>query len=105
MSPGLVRHAGGCVALCPKGERGIMTAANHASVSQQAESPPRRRGPSILSTILRAGTVLLTVVVIGLVGSSSSEATGKPTISREVFGSVDGQTVYRYTLTNGRFRV
>jgi aldose 1-epimerase len=49
--------------------------------------------------------VLLTVIVVGLVGASTSEATGKPTISKEVFGSVNGQTVHRYTLTNGRFRV
>src|SRR3954470_7258724 len=90
----------------PKGGRGIMTAANHASRSQQADSRPRRRGgTSILATIRRAGTVLLTVIVIGLVGASSSEARVKPTISKEVFGSVNGETVYRYTLTNGRFRV
>jgi aldose 1-epimerase len=83
-----------------------MTAANHASQSQQADSRPRRRdGTSILATIVRAGTVLLTVIAIGLVGASSSEARVKPTISKEVFGSVNGQTVYRYTLTNGRFRV
>jgi aldose 1-epimerase len=83
-----------------------MTAANHASRSQQADSRPRRRGgTSILATILRAGTVVLTVIVIGLVGASSSEARVKPTISKEVFGSVNGETVYRYTLTNGRFRV
>jgi aldose 1-epimerase len=83
-----------------------MTAANHVNVIRRADTQPRRRrGPSILATILRAVTVLLTVVVVGLVGASSSEAWGKPTISREAFGSVNGETVYRYTLTNGRFRV
>jgi aldose 1-epimerase len=83
-----------------------MTAANHPSESPPAYSRPRRRsGPSVLATILRTLTVLLTVVAVGLVGASSSEAKGKPSISREVFGSVNGHTVYRYTLTNGRFRV
>ncbi|HEY7272330.1 MAG TPA: aldose epimerase family protein [Actinoplanes sp.] len=83
-----------------------MTAANHPSESPPADVRPRRRGgPSILTTILRAFTVLLTVVVVGLVGASTSEAHGKPSISRDVFGSINGQTVYRYTLTNGRFRV
>jgi aldose 1-epimerase len=77
-----------------------MTALNHPS-----GSPRRHGGPSILARILRAVTVLLAVVAVGLVGASPSEAKGKPSISREVFGSVKGQTVYRYTLTNGRFRV
>jgi aldose 1-epimerase len=89
-----------------RGERGTMTADEHAPDNQQSHTRRRRRGgPSILGTILRAGTVLLIVITLGLVGASTSEAGGKPTISKEAFGSVNGQAVDRYTLTNGRFRV
>ncbi|BBH70120.1 aldose 1-epimerase [Actinoplanes sp. OR16] len=55
--------------------------------------------------LVRAATVLLMLVVVGLAGAPTSHAGGKPTISKEAFGSVGGQAVERYTLTNGRLRV
>ncbi|MFC7527609.1 aldose epimerase family protein [Actinoplanes sp. GCM10030250] len=58
------------------------------------------RGP-----LFAAMTVLLTIITVGLVGVPTSQAKGKPTITREAFGSVGGRGVDRYTLTNGDLRV
>jgi len=55
--------------------------------------------------VARVGAVLLMVVTTGLAGASASYATDRPTISKEAFGTVNGQPVERYTLTNGRLRV
>jgi aldose 1-epimerase len=56
--------------------------------------------------LVRAGVVLVLGIGIGLAGASSSQAGGAaPSITREAFGSVAGQAVDRYTLTNGKFRV
>ncbi|SNY74815.1 aldose epimerase family protein [Paractinoplanes atraurantiacus] len=55
--------------------------------------------------LVRAGAVMLLGAGLGLAGASSSQAGGKPTISKEAFGSVGGKAVDRYTLTNGAFRV
>ncbi|MEV6305626.1 aldose epimerase family protein [Actinoplanes sp. NPDC051861] len=57
------------------------------------------RGP------LTAAIVVLMTITIGLLGAPSSQAKGKPTITKEAFGSVGGEAVERYTLTNGDFRV
>ncbi|MEU4693841.1 aldose epimerase family protein [Actinoplanes sp. NPDC023714] len=45
------------------------------------------------------------MIVVGLAGAPTSQAGGKPSITREAFGSVGGQAVERYTLSNGRLRV
>jgi aldose 1-epimerase len=55
--------------------------------------------------LVRASTVLLLMIVAGLVAAPASQAGGRPTISKEAFGSAGGQAVDRYTLTNGRLRV
>ncbi|WP_328470748.1 galactose mutarotase [Actinoplanes sp. NBC_00393] len=58
-----------------------------------------------MRTLIRAGTVLLMLITVGVLGAPTSQAGGRPTITREAFGSVGGQSVERYTLTNGRLRV
>ncbi|MEV4641251.1 aldose epimerase family protein [Actinoplanes sp. NPDC049548] len=58
-----------------------------------------------IRALARAGMVLLLGAGLGLAGASSSQAGGRPTITKEAFGSVSGRAVDRYTLTNGRLRV
>ncbi|MFI7602510.1 aldose epimerase family protein [Actinoplanes sp. NPDC049681] len=60
---------------------------------------------SSIRALVRAGVVLLLGAGLGLAGASSSQAGGRPTITREAYGSVGGRAVDRYTLTNGRIRV
>lgn len=60
---------------------------------------------TVTRRILRLCAVLLMVFGVGLVGAPTSHAGGKPTISKEAFGSVGGKAVDRYTLTNGRLQV
>ncbi|WIM98576.1 aldose epimerase family protein [Actinoplanes oblitus] len=54
---------------------------------------------------VRWSTILSALLVVGLVAAPASRAGGKPTVTKEAFGSVDGRAVERYTLTNGRLRV
>ena len=59
-----------------------------------------------IRALVRAGVVLVLGLGLGLAGASSSQAGGgKPSITKEVFGKVDGKVVDRYTLTSGKFRV
>ncbi|MCO8271660.1 galactose mutarotase [Actinoplanes sp. TRM 88003] len=58
-----------------------------------------------MRTFARAGVVVLLGLGLGLASSSSSQAGAKPSISKEAYGSVGGQAVDRYTLSNGKFRV
>ncbi|GAA0464542.1 aldose 1-epimerase [Paractinoplanes deccanensis] len=60
---------------------------------------------STVTMLVRAGAALLLGAGLGLAGASSSQAGGKPTITKEPFGSVGGKAVDRYTITNGNFRV
>ncbi|WP_236028992.1 hypothetical protein [Paractinoplanes lichenicola] len=57
------------------------------------------------TALVRAGIVLLLALGLGLAGASSSQAGGKPSITKEPYGSVGGRAVDRWTLTNGKFRV
>src|SRR3954471_22510278 len=90
-----------------KGERGTMKAA-HQAPDRGANTTQRRvpgRPALVARLVARVGAVLLMVVTMGLAGASASYATDRPTISKEVFGTVNGRPVERYTLTNGRLRV
>jgi aldose 1-epimerase len=58
-----------------------------------------------MTALIRAGTVLLMMIIVGVLGAPTSQAGGKPTITKEAFGSAGGLGVERYTLTNGRLRV
>jgi aldose 1-epimerase len=55
---------------------------------------------------VRVGTLAALVMTAGALNATPSSATGKPTISKDVFGTTpDGERVDRYTLSNGRMRV
>ncbi|MEU4427749.1 aldose epimerase family protein [Actinoplanes sp. NPDC024001] len=58
-----------------------------------------------MKALIRAGTVLLMMITVGVLGAPTSQAGGRPSITKEAFGSAGGQSVERYTLTNGRLRV
>jgi aldose 1-epimerase len=54
---------------------------------------------------MRTFAALLLGLGLGLAGASSSQAGGKPSISKEPFGTAAGKAVERYTLVNGDLRV
>jgi aldose 1-epimerase len=54
---------------------------------------------------MRTFAALLLGLGLGLAGASSSQAGGKPSISKEPFGTAGGKAVERYTLVNGDLRV
>jgi aldose 1-epimerase len=55
---------------------------------------------------VRVGTLAALVMTAGVLNATPSSATGKPSISKDVFGTTpDGERVDRYTLSNGRMRV
>lgn len=57
------------------------------------EAAVRRRGPvAVLMAVI--------IVVLGMAASSAAPSHPDPRITKEPFGSVNGQQVFRYTLTN-----
>jgi aldose 1-epimerase len=55
---------------------------------------------------IRASVVAALVASLGAFGAAPSSAVGQPTISKDSFGTTtSGESVDRYTLTNGRLRV
>jgi aldose 1-epimerase len=61
---------------------------------------------SLLGNAIRVGAVAALAVTAGAFNAAPSSATGKPTISKDLFGTTpDGERVDRYTLSNGRMRV
>jgi aldose 1-epimerase len=69
-------------------------------------APIRRRAGVVRLAVLFVSAVLLAVTAVGLSGAAASAAKkpkkGAPTITKQFFGTTDGQTVDLYTLTNSR---
>ena len=57
------------------------------------EAAARRRGPA-------AVLMAVMIVVLGMAASSASPSHPDPSITKEPFGTANGQQVFRYTLTN-----
>jgi aldose 1-epimerase len=78
----------------------------HASTTRRR---PKVHG-AVVRTAARLGVIaLLAGAIVGLVGQAASSAPtggkgqkGKPSITKEFFGTTDGKRVDRYTLNNGR---
>jgi aldose 1-epimerase len=61
---------------------------------------------SLVGLAVRVGVVAAVAVAAGAFSGAPSSAGGRPTISRDVFGTTPaGERVDRYTLSNGRMRV
>jgi aldose 1-epimerase len=71
---------------------------------------PTRRRQGVVRAAARLGVIaLLAGAIVGLIGQAASSAPtarkghgGKPSITKEFFGTTDGKRVDRYTLNNGR---
>lgn len=64
----------------------------------------RRR--AMVGLVVRVGAVAALAVTAGAVNAAPSGASGKPTITKDFFGTTPaGERVDRYTLSNGRMRI